>query len=142
MDKQPAALSLVALLGGCLGAACGSSGPAPGGSAAARATATPGVPGLPFHHEAQGQSSSPSFQVATAGAYRVDYVLKGSADLPGCVVSINLVADDGSAQPVVARVQLQPTDTRQDHAPVTLSAGRWRFQEGGGCSWSVTVGPA
>jgi hypothetical protein len=142
MPQPRAILCLAAVAGGLVLAGCGSGGadqPTPaqiGGTLAA----TP--PGLPFHHQATGQSSSPSFRVATAGTYRVDYVIKGSADLPGCIVSISLVADGGSAQQVVSGEKLQPTDTRQNSVQVTLKSGSWRFQEAGGCSWDVTVGPA
>ncbi|HZS13195.1 MAG TPA: hypothetical protein VFC09_01225 [Candidatus Dormibacteraeota bacterium] len=142
MQTQRSALSLVAAGAGLLLAACSSSGtPSSGGTATQSSTAAP-TGSLPFHYEAQGESSSPSFSVAQPGSYAVDYVLKGATQSPGCVVSINLVADDGSTQQVVGGVQLQPSDTRQDRATVTLGAGTWRFQEAGGCGWSVTVGAA
>jgi hypothetical protein len=131
-----------ALVAGTLAAAaCGSGGTAnqAGGEALPTATPTPTPRGLPFHYQSKGESSSPSFSVDKGGSYRVAYVLQGSADTPGCVVGVTLVADDGSSVPILSDVRLQPGDTRQDTVTETLGAGRWRFQEAGGCSWSVTV---
>lgn len=130
-----------ALLVAVLAAAgCSSNGSTQqGGTASPGATPTATTPALPFHYQAKGESSSPTFAVARAGAYKVAYVLQGSADQPGCVVGILLVADDGSSLPIVSDVKLQPSDTRQDQVSETLAAGRWRFQEAGGCSWTVTV---
>lgn len=130
-----AATTAAALLAGC-----GSSGPetnSPGAGTPTAAVPTPGE--LPFHYQALGESSSPSFRVATAGTYTVAYTLKGSTQTPGCTMSIAMVADDGASQQVVPGVQLQPSDTKQGSVPVTLTATNWRFQEGGGCSWEVTV---
>ncbi len=123
-------------------AGCGSSGPdttTPPTGSVAPSVAAPTAAALPFHYQALGESSSPSFHVATAGAYGVAWVIKGSTQTPGCTVSIAMVADDGTAQQVVPGEALQPTDTKQGNTPVTLNAGNWRFQEGGGCSWDVTV---
>lgn len=128
------------LVGALAAAGCSSSGSQQqGGTASPGATPPPTAPPLPFHYQAKGESSSPTFAVARAGAYKVSYVLQGSTDQPGCVVGIVLVADDGSSVPVVSDVKLQPSDTRQDQVSETLAAGRWRFQEAGGCAWTVTV---
>jgi hypothetical protein len=54
-------------------------------------------------------------------------------------VTIALTADDGTSLQVVPGVKLAPTDTKQGSVPVDLTATGWRFQEGGGCSWDVTV---
>jgi hypothetical protein len=142
MHRPRAVHALTLALGGLSAAACGS-GSSDQAATAAPATLTPAPtpPGLPFHYEAQGQSSSPTFRVDRTGAYTVAYLLRGSADLPGCTVSIAMVADDGTAQPIVSGEKLQPSDTRQKSVPVNLKAGNWRFQEGGGCSWNVTVSP-
>ena len=128
------------LLAALAAAGCSPSGSTQqGGTGTPQATPAPTAPALPFHYQAKGESSSPTFAVARAGSYRVAYTLQGSADQPGCVVGIVLVADDGSSVPVVSDVKLQPSDTRQDTVSETLAAGRWRFQEAGGCSWTVTV---
>lgn len=120
-------------------AACSSSGPDTTTPSGSPAPAQPTVTGLPFHYEALGQSSSPTFHISRDGDYAVAYVLKGSTDQPGCTAGIALVGEDGSAQRLVTGVKLQPADTKQDTVTMTLKRGDWRFQEGGGCSWSVTV---
>ncbi len=102
----------------------------------------PTAAGLPFHYEAQGESSGPSFRVDKAADYPVAYELKGSAQQPGCDVTIAVVADDGTSRVVVPGIKLEPTDTKQGSTVVQLNPGNWRFQEGGGCSWSVTVSRA
>jgi len=122
-------------------AACGSSGPETTGQPTPTAQPTPATTpaGLPYHYQALGQSSSPTFRVATAGTYTVAYILKGSDQTPDCTVSIAMTADDGTARQVVPGIQLKPTDTKQGSLQVQLTASSWRFQEGGGCSWDVTV---
>lgn len=132
----PAAIGAAALL-----AACGSSGPESTATPTVSSSATPAptAPGLPFHYQALGESSSPSFHVQTAGTYTVAYVLKGSDQTPNCTVSIAMTADDGTARQVVPGIQLKPTDTKQGSVQVQLTTSSWRFQEGGGCSWDVTV---
>jgi hypothetical protein len=142
MHRSPALLGLPVALAVVSLAACGSSGPDTTTPAPSPTTALPTLSGLPYHYQGSGQSSSPTFHVDKAGNYSVDYVIKGSADTPGCMVSIVMVAQDGSEQPVVHGEKLAPTDTKQKSVPVTLTAGDWRFQEGGGCSWSVTVSAA
>ena len=145
MQKRRAAHGLIAAAGTLPLAACSSAGPSAPTSAPATATPTPAPtpPGLPFHYETQGESSSPSFHVDRAASYKVDYVLKGSADTPGgCTVGVLLTADDGSSVPVVSGQKLRPADTTQNSVSLALTAGNWRFQEGGGCSWSVTVSAA
>ena len=121
--------------------ACGSSGPEttppPSGGTPTVVAPTPGS--LPFHYQTLGESSSPSFHVDTAGSYTVAYVLKGSDQTPNCSVTIAMVADDGTARQVVPGIPLQPADTKQGSVKVDLTAATWRFQEGGGCSWDVTV---
>jgi hypothetical protein len=141
----PAALTVT----GLLLAACGSSGPENTGQPTANTNPTstrtvvpgPTPAGLPYHYATLGESSSPSFHVATAGTYTVAYVVKGSAGSPACTVSIALTADDGTAQQVLSGVVVKPTDTRPGSVQVSLTASNWRFQEGGGCSWDVTVSP-
>lgn len=126
-------------------AGCGSSGPetpSPTFGAVPSQAPAPTPGSLPFHYQTLGESSSPSFHVASAGTYTVAYVLKGSDQTPGCTVSISMVADDGSAHQVIPGIQLQPTDTKQGSVQVDLTANNWRFQEGGGCSWDVTVSRA
>jgi hypothetical protein len=134
------ALLICAAAAGAL-AGCSSSGPelpsSTGGVGTVPQAPTPA--GLPFHYQFGGQSSSPAFRVSIAGTYTVAYTLKGSTNTPGCNVTIALVADDGSSQVVVPGVTLQPTDSKQGSAQVQLTAATWRFQEGGGCSWDVTV---
>jgi hypothetical protein len=139
---RAAALTLPLLAGLAL-AACGSgdqsSSPTANAAHTLNPAAHPSPAGLPFHYEAQGESSGPSFHVPSTGTYAVSYELKGSAQQPGCNVTIALVADDGSSHVVVPGVVLQPSDDRKGDLQVQLAAGNWRFQEGGGCSWSVNV---
>lgn len=133
----------VAALGALALAACGSSGPEQSGGPTVAPTAPPpSLAGLPFHYEATGESSSPTFHVAKAGGYTVAYVLKGVADQPSCTMTIVMVAQDGSEQQVVQSAKVAPSDVVQKSVPVTLAVGDWRFQEGGGCSWNVTVNAA
>ena len=122
-------------------AGCSSSGPETTTSNSSTSTAPPPptATGLPFHYQFLGQSSSPSFHVARTGTYTVAYVLKGSDQTPGCTMSIGMVSADGASQQVVSGITLQPTDTKQGSAQVELTASDWHFQEGGGCSWDVTV---
>jgi hypothetical protein len=120
-------------------AACSSSGPDTTVPSGSPVPAQPTTAGLPFHYQALGESSSPTFRVGRDGTYTIAYTLKGSTDQPGCVVSMSVVGPDGSTQRLVSGVKLQPADTRQDSASATLTAGEWRFQEAGGCSWSVSV---
>lgn len=138
MLASRALLYVTAAVAGLAVAACSSSGP----DTTSSATPLPPQPttaGLPFHYDGLGESSSPTFHVGRDGTYAIAYTLKGSNDQPGCVVSISLVGPDGSVQQVVSGVKLQATDTKQDSVPATLRTGDWRFQEGGGCSWSVAV---
>lgn len=136
----PRLLAALSVTTACMSlAACSSSGPDTGTPSSSPAPAQPTVAGLPFHYEASGQSSSPTFHVSKDGDYSIAYVLKGSTDQPGCVASLTVVGDDGSAQRVAGSVKLQPADTRQSSVTLTLKRGDWRFQEAGGCSWSVTV---
>ncbi len=138
MHRSRALPRLTIALGAVCLAACGSSGPDVNAPAPSL-TPAPTLAGLPYHYAATGESSSPTFHVDKAGAYTVAYVLNGTAEQPGCTVSIVMVGPDGGQQKVVSGEKLNPTDTRQKSVAVTLSAGEWRFQEGGGCSWSVTV---
>lgn len=133
-----AALPLVALaLAGC--GSGGTESPSPTTGLLHSQAPAPTAAGLPFHYEAQGESSGPSFHVATAATYPVSYELKGSTQQPGCNVTIAVVADDGASHVVVPGVVLQPGDDKKGQVQIQLAAGNWRFQEGGGCSWSVTV---
>jgi hypothetical protein len=139
MHRSPALLSLTLALGAVSLAACGSSGPdVPTPSS----IATPTVAGLPFQYQAVGESSSPTFRVDRAGTYTIAYTIKGTPEQPNCTVSIAMVADDGAVQPVASGEKLAPTDTRQKSVQATLKPGSWRFQEGGGCAWTVTVNAA
>lgn len=141
MHRSPVLLSLTVALGALSLAACGSSGPdvpTPG----TNLTPLPTLAGLPFQYQAVGESSSPTFKVDRSGSYTVAYTIKGTSDQPNCTVSIAMVADDGAVQQVANGEKLAPTDTRQKSVQVTLKAGSWRFQEGGGCSWTVTVNAA
>ena len=140
MIHRAAAAAVLAAAAGLL-AACGSSGPDVSpqvGGTTPVPTHTP-PPGLPFHWETVGESSGPSFRVATDATYSVDWTLKGSAQTPNCTVSIVLTSDEGASREVVPPVVLKPTDSKTGTAQVALTAGNWRPQEGGGCSWSVTV---
>jgi hypothetical protein len=134
-----ALLGLTVATAGIAVAACSSSGPDTTAPSTSPPAAQPTSAALPFHYEALGQSSSPTFHVDKDGSYTVAYTLKGSADQPGCVASLAMVGSDGSAQQIVGGVKLQPADSKQSSLPETLKRGDWRFQEGGGCSWSVTV---
>jgi predicted small lipoprotein YifL len=139
MHRSPALLGITAAVAAL--AACGSSGPdtTPPSTTGPSPTAATTLSGLPFHYEALGESSGPTFLVNKSGSYTVAYILKGTAEQPGCTMSIAMVGQDGSVVPIVSGEKLNPTDTRQKSVPVTLKAGDWRFQEGGGCSWNVTV---
>jgi len=93
-----------------------------------------------FTYETTGQSSSPNFTVATAGTYTVTYQVTGTSDQPNCAVTIALVSDQGDSRRILGTpVTLQPGQTTQGSSPQQLGAGGWRFQEGGGCDWKVTV---
>jgi len=134
----------LAVLGAALSVAgCSSGGgqPSPSPTAgllhSAAAGQTPA--GVPYHYQALGEGSSPELRIDAAGDYAVAWVLRGSDQSPGCTVSIELVADDGTTEQVVSLVRLQPADTRQGNTRLTLAAATWRFQEGGGCSWQVDV---
>ncbi len=129
---------LIAVVAGLGVAACSSSGPDTTPSTTPL-PAQPTTAGLPFHYDGLGESSSPTFHVDRDGTYTIAYTLKGSTEQPACVVSISVVGPDGSVQQVVSGVKVQPTDTKQDSVPATLRTGDWRFQEGGGCSWSISV---
>jgi predicted small lipoprotein YifL len=142
MHRPRALLGLTVAAASASLAACSSSGPEATPPAASAPPATPTMARLPYHYQTLGESSSPTFHVDKAGDYTVAYVLTGTAQQPGCVVSIVMVGPDGSQQPVVNGEKLNPPDTRQKTVPVTLTAGDWRFQEGGGCSWNVTVSAA
>jgi hypothetical protein len=143
MHLHRAALSLAVLLGG-LTAACGSSGPDTSTNPPSGPTYTPQptAPGLPFQYEATGESSSPSFHITKAGAYTVAWTLKGTPDTPSCTMSIAVVSDDGITKQVLPSTVVKSADTKPGQTPLDLTAGNWRFQEGGGCQWSVTVNQA
>jgi hypothetical protein len=122
-------------------AACSSSGPdttttPPGGSTAVPSASTAG---LPFSYQGSGESSSTTFHVATTGSYLASWTLTGVTGQPACSVSIALVGNDGSSQQLIPGVPVGPTDTKSDSKTVQLTAGDWRFQEGGGCGWKVSV---
>jgi hypothetical protein len=142
MHRPRALLGLTVAAAATSLAACSSSGPDTTTPSAPVATAAPTLAGLPYHYESIGESSSPTFHVDKAGAYTVAYVVKGRAEQPDCTVSIVMVGPDGGEQQVASNERLKPTDTRQKTVPVNLTAGDWRFQEGGGCSWNVTVSAA
>ena len=133
----------VLLPAGCaaLLAACGSSGPETTTNPTASAPARPLVTAasLPFQYQAVGESSSPSFHVATAGTYTVSWALTGSDQQPDCLVSIGLVSKEGQSQQVLAGTKVAPTDTPHGSVALQLTPGDWRFQEGGGCGWKVSV---
>jgi hypothetical protein len=141
MHPSRALLALTVALGGASLLACGSSAPETTSPSPAH-SALPTLAGLPYHYQSVGQSSSPTFHVDKAGAYTVEYAVKGTAEQPGCTVSIVMVGPDGSEQQVVSNATLQPSDSQQKSVAVNLTAGDWRFQEGGGCSWNVTVSRA
>jgi hypothetical protein len=140
MPLHRAALSLAVLLGGLTAAACGSSGPdttsTPTGPTF---TPQPTAPGLPFQYEATGESSSPSFRITKAGSYTVAWTLKGVPDMPSCSMSIAVVSDEGITKQVLPVTVIKSADTKPGQTPLQLTAGNWRFQEGGGCTWSLTV---
>ena len=123
-------------------AACNSSGPDTTTTPTSGGTAAPAAPtaaGLPFTFQGSGESSSPAFHVATAGSYVVSWTLTGTQGQPACTVSIALVADDGSSQQLIPGTPVGPSDTKTDSKTVQLTSGGWRFQEGGGCGWKVSV---
>jgi hypothetical protein len=103
------------------------------------AVAHPSAASLPFTYQAAGESSSPSFHVDASRNYTVTYHLAGSADLPNCKVTLDVVSTVGEDHQIVPATVLKVTDVKDGSAPVPLAAGDWRFQEGGGCSWKVTV---
>jgi hypothetical protein len=145
MRRLPTVLTCLAALGGAaLLTACGSGDSSPSPTAGLQRTAVPAptAAGLPFHYEAQGESSGPSFRIDRAATYPISYELKGSTQQPGCNVTIAVVADDGTSRVVVPGIVLQPSDTKQGSVQVQMGPGNWRFQEGGGCFWSVTVAKA
>lgn len=146
---RAAAVLVPTAIAAALLAACGSSGPETTGQPTNNASGStastapePTAAGLPFHYQALGESSSPTFRVSTAGLYTVAYSLKGDAQTPGCNVTLAMTADDGTARQVVPGVVLQPTDSKQGSVQIQLTPSSWRFQEGGGCSWEVTVSAA
>jgi hypothetical protein len=143
MHLHRAALSLAVLLAGLTATACGSSGPdtttTPTGPTF---TPQPTAPGLPFQYEATGESSSPSFHITKAGSYTVTWTLKGVADTPSCSMSLAVVSDEGITKQVVPGTVVKSADTKPGQTPLDLSVGNWRFQEGGGCQWTVTVNQA
>jgi hypothetical protein len=96
-----------------------------------------------FAYEATGQSSSPNFTVPSAGTYTVTYHVVGTSDQPNCTVTIALVSDQGETKRILGSpVTLQPGQTSDGSSSQQLAAGGWRFQEGGGCDWKVTVAKA
>lgn len=126
------------LLAGCsssdnTGTASSSTPAAPGGAAASAEAG-----GLPFTYAAPGESSSPSFSVATSGTYSVAYHLSSDTD-PTCVASIIVVSDVGTQVPIVARTTVASGKPVDATATPQLTAGVWRFQAAGGCAWKVTV---
>ena len=137
-----ASLVLAAAAASLALAGCSSSGPEPATSTATprpTVAAAPTAAGLPFHYQFLGESSSPSFHVTAAGSYTVAYALKGSDQTPGCTMSLAIVSTDGSSQQVFSGITLQPADSKNGSVQVRLTAADWHFQEGGGCSWDVTV---
>jgi hypothetical protein len=137
-----------ALLGAGL-AACGSDtssttagGPtAPGiaSSASLPPVAAPTASTLPFHYDGAGQGGSSPFTVAATADYKVAWTAAGISGSPACTVSIGL-SGSSSSFTVVDGVQVGPTDKKNGTVTLHLVAGSYRAVEGGGCSWSITVG--
>jgi len=134
LPRRAAAPALALGLGLAL-AACSSGGSTPRVTGGVLVTAGSSPLPLPFGFQKTGEGSSPEFAVRTAGSYSVAYVVRGS----GCTVSLALTADDGTSAAVASGVQLQSPGTQQGSRAVTLAAGTWRFEEGGGCTWQVRV---
>jgi hypothetical protein len=99
----------------------------------------PSASTLPFHFDGAGQGGSPPFSVATAGDQKVAWTAAGVSGSPACTVSIGL-SGPASSFTVVDGVQVGPTDTKNGSKTLHLEAGTYRAVEGGGCSWSITVG--
>lgn len=126
------------LLAGLLLQACGESSQ-PGPSEAPLPTSS--APGLPFHYEGRGESSSPTFHVDRDATYVVTYHLAGDPLQKSCLVSLSVISNMGEEKEIVTGVTISPQTTKDGTVPVALRAGDWRFQEAGGCVWTVTVGP-
>lgn len=117
-------------------AGCGESAQ-PGPTESPPATAS--ISGLPFHYQGHGESSSPSFHVDRDGTYTITYHLAGDPLQPNCLVSLSVISGSGQETYLVNGVTLTPTTVKDGSTPLSLTAGDWRFQEAGGCNWTVTV---